>query len=273
MTYGRIRRGRMAADAFTQIANGLFRDPHLSAKAKGIFGFIATHRDGYGVTPELIAEHMADGPTAVKTALQELERRGYLRRERERHEDGRLGASTYYITDAPEQNPRSEPKCDFPPVDEPPVDEPTEANRAYKNNRLKNTRGKNTSHTAPPAAAGDPGDETLGFDIPRAPAPGPNPVQVLVAAYADGVRGTASRALLGSVGKNVKRLLSEGIDPALILAAVQEAAPRGRRDLDAILAAPGGATARWQREQDEMFAAWELSIAAYKELQDSRRAG
>lgn len=30
-----IRRGVMAADQFTQIANGLFRDPRLSSKAKG----------------------------------------------------------------------------------------------------------------------------------------------------------------------------------------------------------------------------------------------
>ena len=167
-----------------------------TSASQGHLGFIATHRDGYGVTPELIAEHMADGPTAVKTALQELERRGYLRRERERHEDGRLGASTYYITDAPEQNPRSEPKCDFPPVDEPPVDEPTEANRAYKNNRLKNTRGKNTSHTAPPAAAGDPGDGSLGFDSRTARA---EPVRSLAACRASrhniqALRGRSARA-------------------------------------------------------------------------------
>src|SRR5256885_5221869 len=48
--YGRIRRGEMAADRFTQISNELFRDPRLSFKAKGVFGLISTHRDGYGIT-------------------------------------------------------------------------------------------------------------------------------------------------------------------------------------------------------------------------------
>ncbi|MEU5894469.1 hypothetical protein ABZ835_48065 [Streptomyces sp. NPDC047461] len=45
-----IRRGVMAADQFTQIANGLFRDERLSSKAKGLFGSISTHRTGWQVT-------------------------------------------------------------------------------------------------------------------------------------------------------------------------------------------------------------------------------
>jgi hypothetical protein len=49
--FGRIRRGTMAAGRFTRIANHLFRDQRLSFKAKGIFGLLAGHRDGYGITP------------------------------------------------------------------------------------------------------------------------------------------------------------------------------------------------------------------------------
>ncbi len=41
-----VRRGAMAADHFTQIANSLFRDSRLSDKAKGIFGYVSTHLDG-----------------------------------------------------------------------------------------------------------------------------------------------------------------------------------------------------------------------------------
>lgn len=117
MNYGRIERGPMAADHFTQISNGLFRDPRLSAKAKGIFGLISTHREGWGITVESIKAAMTDGASAIKTGLRELEQHGYLVRTRERRPDGTLGSIVYRITDMP----RSEPEVDYPPVDEPPV--------------------------------------------------------------------------------------------------------------------------------------------------------
>lgn len=95
----------MAADVlqahFVQIANQVFRDPHTSAKAKGIFGNIATHRRGYKLSPERIAEDMTDGVNAIKTGLRELEARGYLQRTRERRPDGTLGKAQYWITDIP----------------------------------------------------------------------------------------------------------------------------------------------------------------------------
>lgn len=45
-----IRRGMMAADQFTQIANALFHDSQLSFKSKGILGYVSTHRNGWHVT-------------------------------------------------------------------------------------------------------------------------------------------------------------------------------------------------------------------------------
>jgi hypothetical protein len=97
----RIRRGRMAADQFTQIRNDLFRDPRLSFKAKGVFGLISTHREGYGISIPQIAKAGKDGEAAVRTALRELEAFGYLHREQTREEDGRMGPAEYYITDDP----------------------------------------------------------------------------------------------------------------------------------------------------------------------------
>lgn len=106
MTYSRIERGLMAADVvgrhFTQISNDFFRDPRLSAAAKGVFGFISTHRDGFGITPELIAKHMRSGVTAIKAALRELEKYGYLVRTQTRNPDGTMGQSVYKITDLPD---------------------------------------------------------------------------------------------------------------------------------------------------------------------------
>lgn len=158
--YRTIKRGRMAGDRFTQIANRVFRDPRLSGKAMGVFGHLSTHRAGYGVTPERISQFMRDGVSAIKGALQELEACGYLYRERERRPDGTLGASTYYITDQPDgaddasgpadqpaepcepqpgpgagETSRSEPEVGNPPVDCPAVENPP----------LKKTKGKKTT--------------------------------------------------------------------------------------------------------------------------------
>lgn len=100
---GRIQRGPMAADKFTQIHNEVFRDPTLSAKAKAIFGFVSTHNDGWGVTEASIIAHMAEGRDAVRKALKELEGRGYLVRERTKGEDGKFGAYVWFFTDLPAQ--------------------------------------------------------------------------------------------------------------------------------------------------------------------------
>lgn len=164
MSYGRIRRGPMAADQFTQIRNALFRDPCLSAKAKGIFGLISTHREGWGITPESIAACMADGVSAIKSGLQELERFGYLVRDQPRRPNGTVGPIQYYITDQPSSEPvvenrppdvtcenvvqglpeshlrRSGPVVDFPLA----VD-PRAADRPHKKTTSNQTSGENTT--------------------------------------------------------------------------------------------------------------------------------
>ena len=51
----------MAADQFTQIANALFRDARLSFKAKGLYGLLSTHRNGWRITVTALATH----PSAI----------------------------------------------------------------------------------------------------------------------------------------------------------------------------------------------------------------
>ncbi|MFD9463140.1 hypothetical protein [Streptomyces sp. NPDC060027] len=140
-----IRRGVMAADQFAQIANGLFRDRRLSFKARGLFGLISTHRDGWRMSVADLARCSRDGQAAVKSGLKELEKHGFLFRERERNPDGTLGAAAYVITDLPIlQSTRSEPMSGFPPVDN-----PTSVHRPAKNTNRKNTTKQKTSPLRP----------------------------------------------------------------------------------------------------------------------------
>ena len=105
--YSPLDRGPMGTEPFTQVANAVFRDSRLSAKAMGVFAHLSTHQDGYGVCPESIARHMTDGVSAIKGALRELEVCGYLVRTRARRPDGTLGQARWWITDFPEEEAAS----------------------------------------------------------------------------------------------------------------------------------------------------------------------
>ncbi|MGW2103722.1 hypothetical protein ACWCPX_39870 [Streptomyces olivaceoviridis] len=150
-----IRRGVMAADQFTQIANGLFRDSRLSFKAKGIFGYVSTHRDGWQVTVAELVRRGREGVDAVTTGLKQLERHGFLYRTRERNPGGTLGQALYFITDLPAlQNPRSQPESGFPRLAEPTLADPGTKNTNRKKTNKQKTRplrpcGRNEATPAP----------------------------------------------------------------------------------------------------------------------------
>ncbi|MEU6323103.1 hypothetical protein [Streptomyces sp. NPDC047009] len=136
-----IRRGVMASDRFTQIANGLFRDSRVSYKAKGIFGYVSTHRDGWRVTVAELVRRGREGVDAVTTGLKQLERHGFLYRARERNSNGTLGQALYFITDLPAlQNPRSQPESGFPRLAEPTLADPGTKNTNRKKTNKQNTR-------------------------------------------------------------------------------------------------------------------------------------
>ncbi len=144
-----IRRGVMAGDQFTQIANGLFRDVGLSFKAKGLFGLLSTHQVGWRMTVTDLARCGRDGEAAVRSGLKELEQHGFLVRERERGRGGTLGAAVYFITDLPAlQSCRSQPESGFPPVDK-----PTLVNRPAKKTKRKKTNKQKTAPLRPCARA------------------------------------------------------------------------------------------------------------------------
>ena len=114
---------------FVQIPNAWLRDKRLTRKARGLLAELLTHRVGWVVTVEALAEGGPEGRDAIMSALGELERAGYLQRKRERDEGGRLRGARYTITE--------------PPTSDLPTEaEPTEANPDPKNTTPKNTPAK-----------------------------------------------------------------------------------------------------------------------------------
>ncbi|MFC4469255.1 hypothetical protein ACFPH6_32875 [Streptomyces xiangluensis] len=205
-----IRRGVMAADQFTQIANALFRDARLSFKAKGLFGLLSTHREGWRMTVTDIARRGRDGESAVKSGLKELEKHHFLVRERERGPDGTLGAVAYVITDLPAlHNSSSPPGSGFPPVAD-----PTSADRSAKNTSRKKTTQQNTRPLPPGARAARPRREAppAPRTAPTAPAPAdlePG-VRLLLAIGAQRPELLLTGHVLAEQGRTVTAMLDAG---------------------------------------------------------------
>ncbi|MEV2256502.1 hypothetical protein AB0I94_39200 [Streptomyces sp. NPDC050147] len=213
-----IRRGEMAGDRFTQIANALFRDKRISFKAKGIFGLISTHRDGWRITVAALARCGPDGRSAVGSGLEELETYGYLTRERERREDGTFGEVIYAITDAPAhlydllgdnaptppaiaQSRRSQPESVFPAQDFPALE-----NRTPKNTKSKNTKKPNTNSVHPSV----PDARTREIDAPNQQRGRAGQTRTQAPATATGPAPTAGQQLLLSLGAQHPDLLLTG---------------------------------------------------------------
>ncbi len=207
-----IRRGVMAADSFTQVANALFRASELSYKAKGLFGLLSTHREGWRMSVADIARRGRDGEAAVKSGLKELERYGFLVRERERGEDGTLGAAAYFITDLPAlQNSRSGPESGFPPVDS-----PTLADWPTKNTIVKKTTQQNTSSLRP-CGRGDAPRPSGRSGRPDTPTPAPAPASA-----------SASALVADEMHPGIRLLLSIGAARPELLLAGQALTDQGR---------------------------------------------
>jgi hypothetical protein len=110
-----LRRGEMAADHFTIVANAVARDRTLSNAAKGLFLNMSSHREGFTITEEFLASQCTDGVKKIRSQMAELRTHGYIYRgQRSRYpagtrsKDGKniggaLGPYEWFVTDKPDE--------------------------------------------------------------------------------------------------------------------------------------------------------------------------
>lgn len=95
-----IKRTRLAfEDHFTQVPNAWLRDTRLSRRARGLLAELLSHREGWEVTLESLVATGPEGRDAIRSAVGELEECGYLQRQRQRADGGRLAGIDYHLTD------------------------------------------------------------------------------------------------------------------------------------------------------------------------------
>lgn len=86
---------------FTIVSNDVVQDNRLSWKARGIFAYLWSMPDDWNFYETEVAKHASDGRDSLRSGLTELKKFGYLKRERERLSNGRLGSSIWILNDNP----------------------------------------------------------------------------------------------------------------------------------------------------------------------------
>ena len=81
---------------FTQVDNRYVRDKNLSLSAKGLLTYMLSQPNDWYFSAQKLEEETNTKRARLETILNELEEKGYLKRERTR-EKGRLGKMKFII--------------------------------------------------------------------------------------------------------------------------------------------------------------------------------
>ena len=107
------------------------RDERLHWKSRGVFLYLWSQADNWDFNMNEVARHAPDGLAALKTALDELEKYGYLKRERIRDDLGHLKNAEWKLSDSP--------IFDFPILDKPILDFPILGNCTQSKHQVEVT--------------------------------------------------------------------------------------------------------------------------------------
>ncbi len=103
---------------YTVMSNHHLRNKDLTLKAKGLLSQMLSLPEDWDYTLAGLSHINREKIDAIREAVRELERAGYIQRSRERDEKGRLRGADYIIYEKP-------PNLDLPTLENPTLDNPT----------------------------------------------------------------------------------------------------------------------------------------------------
>jgi len=124
-----IRRAARPTQDFTVLRNDVLRDSRLSYRARGILGAILSRPDNWSIRAEQLAREGGEGRDAVRTALNELRKHGYLQTVTYQDDSGR-----FHTDQVVYDNPQD--FLDIPGNPQPKPGNPTSVNQASENQAL-----------------------------------------------------------------------------------------------------------------------------------------
>ena len=115
---------------YTVMSNHHLRNPDLSLKAKGLLSQMLSLPEEWDYTLKGLSQINREGIDAIREAVRELERAGYVTRTRVRNEKGQLGAADYVIHEFPVPTK--------PTLENPMQENPTQLNKELSSKDLQN---------------------------------------------------------------------------------------------------------------------------------------
>ena len=119
---------------YTVMSNHHLRNKELSLKAKGLLSQMLSLPEDWDYTLAGLSFINREKIDAIREAIKELERAGYIVRSRERDEKGRLRGTDYVIFEQPQTPPVSDlPTLENPTLDNPTLEKPTQEKPTLEN--------------------------------------------------------------------------------------------------------------------------------------------
>ena len=135
MAVFRVERNR----GYTVMSNHHLRNRGLTLKAKGLLSQMLSLPDNWDYTLAGLSRINREKIDAIREAVRELEKAGYIVRSRERDEKGRLRGADYIIYEQPQP-----PVLDLPTLENPTLDNPTQLNKDISRTDLSKKEKSNT---------------------------------------------------------------------------------------------------------------------------------
>ena len=135
---------------YTVMSNYHLKDTGLTLKSKGLLSMMLSLPEEWNYTTRGLAAICKEGVDCIGTALKELERAGYIQRNRIRNDKGKIVDTEYVIFEKPQAKPDTEqpytenPYMDKPHTETPGTENPAQLNTNISNKELSNTDGSTT---------------------------------------------------------------------------------------------------------------------------------
>ena len=131
---------------YTVMSNHHLRNHALSLKAKGLLSQMLSLPEDWDYTLQGLAQINKESIDAIREAVRELERAGYIKRSRERDERGCLRGTVYTIYEQPHAEPTPEvPTLDNPTLEKPMLEKPTLENPMQLNTKSTKKRKRQST--------------------------------------------------------------------------------------------------------------------------------